>query len=128
MAMVGRMMNHMRRRKIFKYSLGLRCLNSTLITHSYLSLSSLCPLCLRGFSLRKSPQRHRGGTELKITTLPAPSLPLPNHQKALSRRVESRSAIHDATLPSGPFLSKPYQDGSDKTPSASRSTLAPRLR
>src|SRR5215217_8346567 len=36
MAIVGRMMSHFRRRKMFTYSLGFRCLNSTLITHSYL--------------------------------------------------------------------------------------------
>src|SRR5215218_8889518 len=34
------MMSHLRRCKILTYSLGFRCLNSTLIMHSYLSSSS----------------------------------------------------------------------------------------
>src|SRR5687767_7931792 len=34
MAITGRMISHLRRCKILKYSLGFRCLNSTLITHS----------------------------------------------------------------------------------------------
>src|SRR5215213_11021229 len=102
MASVGRMMSHFLRRKIFKYSLGFRCLNSTLITHSF---------CLH-----------------QITTSPTPSSRLPNLRMAPSRKVESPSVTHDATLPCHLFLSKPYRDGSDKPHSACYSSRETVLR